>query len=147
MVEFVDNNFALDRKIKTALADLKPSSQWLLMELPRPEDRELIADFILNYPNDGGGGGGHMMRPNTKRSYISALVYLSRYHGRKKSFKEMTRQDIVDGYLNSLKKTFDEDPEQTWISTHNSRASSYLAFWKWWTREISKEKNDRRRHN
>ncbi|MDQ4051042.1 MAG: hypothetical protein M3093_05460 [Thermoproteota archaeon] len=48
IAEFVDNNFSLDRKIKTALSGLKPTIQWLLMELPRNEDKELIADFILN---------------------------------------------------------------------------------------------------
>ncbi len=40
--EFVDNNFALDRKIKMALADLKPGSQWRLMELPTEEDKERL---------------------------------------------------------------------------------------------------------
>jgi integrase len=101
------------------------------MELPNPEDRELIADYILNYPNDR--GNGHVMRPNTKKNYIDSLVYLSRYHKHKKSFKEMTRQDIIDGYLNSLKKSFEQDPDQRWVNTHNNRASCYLAFWKWLT--------------
>jgi hypothetical protein len=133
--EFVDNgDFALDRKIKTALADVKPGSQWLLMELPRDEDKELIADFILDYPNDR--GNGHMMRPNTKKNYIDSLVYLSRHHKHKKSFKDMTRHDIIDSYLNSLKKSFEQDPEEGWINTHNNRASCYLAFWKWLTQQI-----------
>ncbi len=55
-----------------------------------------------------------MMRPNTKRVYIDSLEYLSRYLNYKKSFKEMTREDIVEGYLKSLKKTFDEDQEEKW---------------------------------
>ena len=135
--EFVDNNFALDRKIKMALADLKPGSQWRLMELPTEEDKELIADFILNWSNEG---SGFMMRPNTKRVYIDSLVYLSRYLNYKKSFKEMTREDIVEGYLRSLKKTFDEDQEEKWVNTYNNRASCYLAFWKWLTQpDVKKE--------
>ena len=139
VLEFVDNNFALDRKIKTALAGIKPSVQWRLMELPRPEDKELIADFILNWSNDS-GGSNLMMRPNTKRAYIDSLVYLSRHFNHKKSFKEMTRQDIIDAYLNSLKKSFDEDQDEGWVNTHNNRASCYLAFWKWLTQpDIKKE--------
>jgi hypothetical protein len=101
VVEFVDNNFALDRMVKEACKDLIPSSQWTLMELPRDEDKELIADFILNWSNES--NDGMPMTPNTKRAYITSLVYLGRYHGHKKSFREMTRQDIVDGYLHSLK--------------------------------------------
>ena len=33
--EFVYNNIGLDRKIKAACADLKPSVQWALNELPK----------------------------------------------------------------------------------------------------------------
>jgi integrase len=129
--EFVDNNFALDTKIKEALAGLKPSSQWLLMELPRDEDKELIADFINDWSNES--KDGHQMAPNTKVAYIDALVRLARYHGHRKSFKEMTKEDIVDGYLRSLKKDFSEDPKEKWVNTYNARGSKYLAFWKWLT--------------
>jgi hypothetical protein len=42
--EFVTNinNFALDRKIKEACSGLIPSTQWLLKEIPRDEDKEII---------------------------------------------------------------------------------------------------------
>jgi len=53
--EFCDNNFALDRKIKEACTGLLPTFQWMLMELPRDEDKELIADFIHEWSNDGDG--------------------------------------------------------------------------------------------
>jgi hypothetical protein len=90
--EFVDNNFALDRKIKEALADVSKSTQWLLMELPRDEDKELIADFIINWSNES--EDGMSMSPNTKTAYVSALVYLARHHNHKKSFKEMSPEDF-----------------------------------------------------
>ena len=63
---------------------------------------------------------------NTKKLYIAALVYLARHHDHKKSFKEMTTEDFfsketVDekngkkrGYLENLRRTFDEDVEQEW---------------------------------
>jgi hypothetical protein len=44
--EFVFNNVALDRKIKQACMGLKPSIQWALNELPREEDKELVADLF-----------------------------------------------------------------------------------------------------
>jgi integrase len=137
ILEFVDNNFALDRKIKEALAGLKPSFQWLLMELPRDEDKELIADFIIAWSNDS--MDGHPMAANTKAAYIDALVRLARYHKHKKSFKEMTRDDIF-AYLNIMKKDFSQDIQQKWVNTYNARGAKYLGFWKWWTQpDLKKE--------
>jgi hypothetical protein len=100
------------------------------MELPREEDRELIADFILNWSNEG---NGNLMPANTKQGYITSLVYLARFLGHVKSFKEMTRQDIVDGYLNSLRVPFHEDINQKWCNTFNKRLGCFLGFWKWWS--------------
>lgn len=45
----------------------------------------------------------------------------------------MTREDIIDGYLKSLKREFADDPEQKWVNTYKARAAKYLAFWKWLT--------------
>ena len=46
--EFVDNSFALDRKIKEACKGLMPESHWLIkLKLESDEDKELLADFIL----------------------------------------------------------------------------------------------------
>jgi hypothetical protein len=141
--EFVINNFSLDRKIKEACKGLMPESQWLIkLELESDQDKELLADFILQWSDHGDGA---MMSPNTKRVYVTALVYLSRYvrnvrNGGRiyKSFKEMTRDDFFakeepKGYLESLKRDFSDDPDKKWVSTHNTRLARYLAFWKWLT--------------
>ena len=45
----------------------------------------------------------------------------------------MTATDIVTGYLNSLKRPFEADPDQRWIATYNLRASVFLKFCKWLT--------------
>jgi hypothetical protein len=103
----------LDRKIKEACKGLMPESQWLIkLELESDQDKEFLADFILQWSDHGDGA---MMSPNTKRVYITALVYLLRYvknlrNGGRiyKSFKEMTRDDFFAkeeprGYLESLK--------------------------------------------
>ena len=97
--------------------------------MPRDEDKELFADFILNWSNES-SSDGMRMAPNTKVAYIDALVRLARYHKHEKSFKEMTNEDIL-GYLRTLKKDFSEDQKQKWVNTHNARGSKYLAFWKW----------------
>jgi integrase len=141
--EFVVNNFALDRKIKEACSGLKPSSQWALMEFDSDRDKELIADFIQQWSNEG---DGVPMSPNTKRAYIDALLLLFRYVKENlngsiyKPFAEMTKQDIVDGYLKSLKKELSKDEKQKWVNTYNTRAAKYLAFWKWLTQpELKRE--------
>ena len=99
--EFATNNVALDRKLKEACIGLKPCTQHLLMELPTDEDRELIANYIIEWANTY--GNGIMMSVNTKISYITSLVYLSSFLHHTKSFKLMTKEDIIDGYLKSIK--------------------------------------------
>jgi hypothetical protein len=85
-----------------------------------------------------------MMPSNTKRAYVTSLVYLSRYvknvrnGGIYKPFREMTRDDFFakqepKGYLESLKRDFSDDPDKKWGSTHNTRLARYLPFWKWLT--------------
>src|SRR5919106_177708 len=144
--EFSDN-FALDRKVKEAIKGLLPSPQWSLLEFS-DEDKEMIADFILDWPNHG---NGRSMKPNTKEGYINALSLLSRYvkdkrnGGIYKSIKEITREDFFaqeepKGYLRSLKRDFVDDPRENWINTHNTRGAKYLAFWKWLTqKDLPKE--------
>lgn len=124
------------------MTGLLPSPQWQLMEFQSDEDKELIADFILDWSNHGDGGVS--MSPNTKRGYITALLYLSRYvkekrnGGRYKPLKEMSRDDFFaekepKGYLRSLKREFPDDPDEKWLNTYNIYASKYMAFWKWLT--------------
>jgi hypothetical protein len=120
------NDFALDAKIRVACFDLKPSMQGLLLDLPTDEDRELIADYILQWANQI--GQGRMMARPTKRSYVTTLVYLSRYLHHAKSFRKMTKEDILDGYLSSLRKDFASDPDERWVNTYNTRATKILAF-------------------
>jgi hypothetical protein len=68
----------------------------------------------------------------TKRSYITTLVYLSRYCTGK-PFRDMTRQDIIDGYLASLRRGLAGDPDERWINTYKARAARISAFFKWLT--------------
>jgi integrase len=113
------------------------------MQFESNKDKELIADFTQQWSNEG---DGVPMSPNTKRAYIDALLLLSRYvkenlnDGIYKPFAKMTKQDIVDGYLKSLKKELSRDEKQKWVNTYNTRAAKYLAFWKWLTQpELKRE--------
>ena len=55
---------------------LKPSVKWALNELPRNEDKELIADLILNYSNES--ESAMPMTVNRKKLYV-ALYYMLQY--------------------------------------------------------------------
>ena len=69
------------------------------------------------------------IKDSTKEVKIKVLVWLSNFHGNK-SFKEMTKQDILE-YLNNLRKSTSEDPANRWIGTYNGRQMILLKFFKW----------------
>jgi|SRR5215216_4644413 len=119
------------KKIKQACGiggDIPQSIQRRFLELPTDEDRVLIADFIIDCYNH------QNITPSTKQVYIANLVYLSRYFQHKKSFRDMSREDMISDYLNSLKRPAAIDPDQNWINTHNQRAMVFSKFFKWMTR-------------
>jgi len=141
-VESFSNIVGIDRTIKEACnigGVITPSFQRLLLELPTDDDRLAVANFIIESYHD------RNISVKTKCAYITSLVYLSRFCQNKKSFKDMTATDIVVGYLNSLKRPFEADPDQRWIATYNLRASVFLKFFKWLTQpdlEVSSRQLD-----
>jgi site-specific recombinase XerD len=106
---------------------LPASFQHLFLKQPTDKDRELLADFIISSYHEQNITGA------TKHIYIHSLVYLSKYLRHKKSFQDMTAHDVVEGYLNSLKRAIEADPEQRWIGTFNLRAMIISKFFKYLT--------------
>lgn len=101
------------------------SFQHLFLKQPTDKDRELLADFIISSYHEQNITGA------TKQIYIHSLVYLSKYLRHKKSYKDMTAHDVVEGYLNSLKRpTIEADPAQRWIGTFILRAMIISKFFK-----------------
>ena len=118
------------KKIKQACSiggDIPLGIQRRFFKLPTDEDRALIADFIIDCFNH------QNIAPATKQVYIANLVYLSRHFEHKKSFRDMSHEDIISDYLNSLKRPAATDPDQRWINTHNQRAMVFSKFFKWMT--------------
>jgi hypothetical protein len=88
-VESFSNNVLADGKIKLACSsavggNLLPNFQRLFLELPSDEDKVSVADFIIDSYNQ------QNISLSTKCVYLVSLVYLPRYLGHKKSFKDMT---------------------------------------------------------
>jgi hypothetical protein len=85
-------NFALDNRLKEMFAEFRPGDQRLLLELS-DEDKELVADFIDAWLT---WGKALKMPKNTKKKYVTSLVYLSNWTSRLiKIFK-------VENYLEKL---------------------------------------------
>ena len=71
------------------------------------------------------------IKPATKIEKIKALVYLSHScNNDKKSFKDITKQDILD-HLNTFRKSTLEDPRNKWIGAYNFRQMIFNKFFRW----------------
>jgi integrase len=81
------------------------------------------------------------IKNSTKESRIKVLVWLSNFHNNTKSFKQMTKQNILD-YLNSLRKSTIDDSTQRWIGSYNGRQMILSKFFRWL---YSPEESDQRK--
>ena len=118
------SNPTINHKIKLVVAGLQKGVQKLFLEFATDHDREQVADFILMSIKQ------ENIAPSTRRIFVIALAYLSRYVGNKKSFDDMTREDLAN-YIDSFQKESDKDPDQSWISTQRTLGLPLLKFFKW----------------
>jgi integrase len=69
-------------------------------------------------------------RPNTIRTAIQFLAELSKSVGIAKQFKDMTRDDVLL-YLDTCRKSENDDPLHKWIGSHNVKRMTLARFFKW----------------
>ena len=60
---------------------------------------------------------------------ITSLITFKRYF-KNKNFSQFTRSDIIN-YLDSFRKSEDDDPTHKWIGIYNLRRQLFLKFFKW----------------
>ena len=70
------------------------------------------------------------IKDSTKESKIKILVWLSNHFQDQKSFKDLTKYDILD-FLNTSRKSILEDPYQKWIGSYNGRHIVLNKFFRW----------------
>lgn len=70
------------------------------------------------------------IKDSTKESKIKILVWLSNHFQDQKSFKDLTKYDILD-FLNTSRKSILEDPYQKWIGSYNGRQLVLNKFFRW----------------
>jgi integrase len=122
-LEFSSNPY-INRKIKDALSGLQQTIKRMVSRFPTDQDKEQTADFLLACQRQ------ENIAVKSKRVYVTALNYLSKHHGYSKPFKSMSDKDVAD-YLGSLYKDRNTDPDQGWISNHNTMAAPLSKFYRW----------------
>ena len=87
------------RKIDTITRYQKPYLSKMLNKLllENPINAEIICNYIVAEQNEIN------IKESTKETKIKRIIHLSKFFDNKKSFYEMTKEDILD-YLNNLRK-------------------------------------------
>jgi hypothetical protein len=67
---------------------------------------------------------------NYRRLNINTLYYLSNFFDNRKSFKQITREDLFQ-YLDSFRKSESSDPLHKWIGTYNLYRILLIRFFRW----------------
>ena len=90
-----------------------------------PKDNALtIIDYILSMKNEIN------LSDNYRKLNIFALHSLSMFLKNKKTYKELTRDDVLQ-FLDSLRKPEASDPLHKWIGTYNIYRILFIRFFKW----------------
>jgi hypothetical protein len=124
--DYNDNNnrpLFFERKIDEVTASLRPEYSRLLYSLT-VQNALFIADYILSMKTEIN------LSDNHREGVIKLLCNISKYHKNKKSFKTMTRNDIIS-FLESFRKSKASDPLHKWIGTYNTYRMHLLRFFKW----------------
>ncbi len=113
----------LERKVSLIAEGLEPNYANRLYKIPK-ENAIAIIDFISSMKTEINLSASHI------KNNIMALTLLSQFHNNKKSFKEMTREDILS-YLDRTRKPERIDPLHKWIGTYNLYRAFIIRFFKW----------------
>jgi integrase len=116
----------LKRKIDTIIKYQKPYISKMLnnLLLENPINVETICNYIVAEQNEIN------IKESTKETKIKRIIHLSKFFDNKKSFYDMTKEDILD-YLNNLRKPSSIDPTHKSIGTWNARQMLFLKFFRW----------------
>jgi hypothetical protein len=117
------HNPLFERKIQISTEGLLPACSEGLYKLPQ-ENALSVANYIISMKTEIN------LSDNYRRDNINVLCRLSQYSNHKKSFKDMTREDIL-AFLYSFRKTEASDPLHKWIGTYNLFRAYMIRFFKW----------------
>jgi integrase/recombinase XerD len=84
----------------------------------------ILADYVITTRSESN------VSDTYRREVIKDLFTLSKFFEHEKSFKYMSRDDLLS-YLGSLRKPEPLDPLHKWIGTYNLRLAIFQSFFKW----------------
>jgi hypothetical protein len=121
------DDIELDRKITLAIeAFTTKSSELILRDRNRlsNENALIVSNYIIAMKRE----------INPRLSYIKHTIEflseLSKSVGIEKRFEDMTREDVLL-YLDSNRKSENDDPLHKWIGTYNTKRIVLMRFFKW----------------
>ena len=116
----------LTRSIDSITTNLRPYIRRAATRLgeANPENGQILCDFITAELTEKN------IADSTREWKIKVLTWLSAIFRHSKSFRSMTKQDILL-YLNTLRKPIEKDPQQRWIGTYNNRVLVFTKFFRW----------------
>ena len=121
------NGYSLETKIDLITKSLSRAYyKNILIKLANRniENANIICDYIISEQIEIN------IKNSTKESRIKVLVWLSNFFDDTLSFREMAKQDILN-YLNSVRKSINEDEIQRWIGSYNVRQIILNKFFRW----------------
>ncbi|MDN5847607.1 MAG: tyrosine-type recombinase/integrase [Candidatus Nitrosocosmicus sp.] len=112
-------------KIDQIARGQKPYIKRILLNIlnTSSENAENICDFIIAERNEIN------IKESTIEWHVKVLGQIQRFHNYKE-FKDLTKEDILN-FLNSLRKSADEDPTNKSIGNRNNKQRVLLKFFKW----------------
>ena len=131
------NDSLFDHKLNLITAGLRPFLKKHLLTKISRENCSTIISYIMAMQTEIN------LRDDYRLNIINTLKQLSEleHNPTSKSFKEMTRQDILD-FLDRYKKPESVDPLHKWIGTYEIYRIIFLRFFKWlYYPDISPSKN------
>lgn len=133
-----DRDSLLERKVGFITEGLTRQYAERLYKM-RKDNTLNIIDFISSMKTEINLSTNHI------KNNIMVLTLLSQFHNNKKSFKQMTREDVLS-YLDRLRKSETDDPLHRWIGTYNAYRTLILKFFKWLYYPDLQESNRPRPH-
>jgi integrase len=118
-----DRDSLLERKVGFITEGLTRQYAERLYKIRR-DNALAIVDFISSMKTEINPSLNHI------KNNIMVLTLLSQFHNNQKSFKQMTREDVLS-YLDKLRKPEPDDPLHRWIGTYNAYRTLILKFFKW----------------
>jgi integrase len=120
---FSSNDTLFERKIGFVTEGLQPFFVSRLKEMPE-ENALTIVDYIISMKNEIN------LSDNYRKLNIYTLYRMSKFLNNKKSYKEFTREDLLQ-YLDSFRRPEASDPLHQWIGSYNVERILIMRFFKW----------------